>query len=111
MIVGLLMWLGTPEVIPKLVIKLFALELFALRQRPIALLCSRTTRWKGLPTFRSTILEDLKGLKGVFKCEEERGGKNCHPCRKAECTNLETQAEPQQIVAQGLLSCLQYPVS
>ena len=27
-----------------------------------------------------------------------------------ECTNLETQAEPQQIVAQGLLSCLQYPV-
>jgi hypothetical protein len=69
------MWLGTPEVIPKLVIKLFALELFALRQRPIDLLCSRTTRWKGLPTFRSTILEDLKGLKGVFKwCgkEEER---------------------------------------
>ena len=30
---------------------------------------------------------------------------------KTECTNLETQAEPQQIVAQGLLSCLQYPVS
>ena len=28
-----------------------------------------------------------------------------------ECTNLETRAEPQQIVAQGLLSCLQYPVS
>jgi hypothetical protein len=27
-----------------------------------------------------------------------------------ECTNLETKAEPQQIVAQGLLSCLQYPV-
>jgi hypothetical protein len=27
-----------------------------------------------------------------------------------ECTNLETEAEPQQIVAQGLLSCLQYPV-
>ena len=28
-----------------------------------------------------------------------------------ECTNLETEAEPQQIVAQRLLSCLQYPVS
>ena len=27
-----------------------------------------------------------------------------------ESTNLETKAEPQQIVAQGLLSCLQYPV-
>ena len=27
------------------------------------------------------------------------------------CTNPETKAEPQQIVAQGLLSCLQYPVS
>ena len=25
-------------------------------------------------------------------------------------TNLRTEAEPQQIVAQGLLSCLQYPV-
>ena len=31
--------------------------------------------------------------------------------KAVECTNLETQAEPQQIVAQGLLSCLQYPVS
>ena len=31
--------------------------------------------------------------------------------KQFECTNLETKAEPQQIVAQGLLSCLQYPVS
>ncbi len=28
----------------------------------------------------------------------------------AVCTNLRTEAEPQQIVAQRLLSCLQYPV-
>ena len=29
---------------------------------------------------------------------------------QGECTNPGTEAEPQQIVAQGLLSCLQYPV-
>jgi hypothetical protein len=39
------------------------------------------------------------------------GGSGGRMAHLAECTNLETKAEPQQIVAQGLLSCLQYPVS
>ena len=39
----------------------------------------------------------------------KRGGWLANSCKRVR-TNLETEDEPQQIVAQGLLSCLQYPV-
>ena len=52
------------------------------------------------------------GERSVAQAEGEGGkGGGELTLSKAECTNLETQAEPQQIVAQGLLSCLQYLVS
>jgi hypothetical protein len=54
----------------------------------------------------------------VQRCGGERLGKNAYEegiysyilLRTALRTNPGTEAEPQQIVAQRLLSCLQYPV-
>jgi hypothetical protein len=40
----------------------------------------------------------------IYKIQVEMKHRNTHR------TNPGTEAEPQQIVAQGLLSCLQYPV-
>lgn len=62
----------------------------------------------------SSVVEHPKQARemGVTTWAKERGGELSSSMPKhIECTNLETQAEPQQIVAQGLLSCLQYPVS
>jgi hypothetical protein len=55
--------------------------------------------------------ENMFGCHGILYV----GGREGNGCRGRltrifSCTNLETRDKPQQIVAQGLLSCLQYPV-
>ena len=46
----------------------------------------------------------------LVSCGEGGGELAMRPVMVAHRTNLGTEAEPQQIVAQRLLSCLQYPV-
>ena len=68
-----------------------------------SLVCALRRTWLGRGLFVRTKPSFL-----AYRLGEGGGGEN----RQAEaCTNPETEAEPQRIVAQGLLSRLQYLVS
>jgi hypothetical protein len=77
-----------------------------------ALLVGRTVR-KGVVSLRTCFSRTQSGYKGggdlagsLYEKQSVRTALLLHGTR----TNLGTEAEPQQIVAQRLLSCLQYPV-
>jgi hypothetical protein len=64
----------------------------------------------GEQTLSSALLGTLLGSGSLAQRAPLDRGRGVRIGTPEECTNLETKAEPQQIVAQGLLSCLQYPV-
>jgi hypothetical protein len=51
-----------------------------------------------------------RGGRGLATSQGNYAGDREGTTQKARRTNPGTEAKPQQIVAQGLLSCLQYPV-